>query len=61
MSAETLSILTAVVLGFLLGAGVRARGIVEHFGDERLRKLVRLLELLEEPPPQAEETTERRR
>lgn len=50
MDNVAVATLAGVLVGFSLGAGMKARAIAETLGDERIKKLMRLLEELEEPP-----------
>lgn len=58
MSGDSYVIVVALVIGFVLGSGVKAQAAAQMMGDARLKKLLRLLELLEEP---RETRAERRR
>lgn len=51
MEPCTIGILAGVFMGWALGAGTQPRAIARALGHERAGKLLRLLELLEEPEP----------
>lgn len=61
MESPAVAALVGVVVGFLLGAGTKARAIVEAVGDERMNKLMDLLELLNEPEDDEANRRPRRR
>lgn len=57
MESCTLGALAGVFVGWALGAGARPRMLERALGSPKVSKLVRLLELLEEPPPDEDDET----
>lgn len=49
METQAVELLAAVFLGWAIGAGTQPRAVARALGGERTAKLIRLLELLEEP------------
>lgn len=60
METHAVELLAAVFLGWAIGAGTQPRAVARALGGERTAKLIRLLELLEEPDDDDEKRRDRR-
>lgn len=52
MEPCTVSALAGVIVGAALTAGIHPRAVSRVFGHQRIERLIRLLDLLEEPEPE---------
>lgn len=55
MESHAVELLAAVFLGWAIGAGTQPRAFARALGGKQTAKLIRLLELLEEPQEKRDE------